>query len=32
MEIVTAMMLRVMVMASDEGDDGDCYDAEGDGQ
>ena len=29
--MVTVMMLRVMVMASDEGDDGDRYDAEGDG-
>ena len=29
--MVTVMMLRVMVMASDEGDDSDCYDAEGDG-
>ena len=27
--MVTVMMLRVM--ASDEGDDGDCYEAEGDG-
>ena len=29
--MVTVMIRRVMVMASDEGGDGDCYDAEGDG-
>ena len=30
--MVTVVVLRVMVMASDEGGDGDCCGAEGDGQ